>query len=468
MNPFNSEKSYRLFTNLTSDFVYICSRNGAEPYRIQWTGGALNEIAGYSAADIFALGSFIDFVHSEDRAKLSQELDTLVAGDIKIFDFRMVAKNGDVRWIAQKCRCEKGESEGEVLLYSSLRDITKRKQMEDALQCAFAELQRHDSRMRLLHEMNDKLLTLETRKEICSVIVDSAEKLLPEYSGLLAVSGDSTADFEIVANWGRAFDTQVTYTIEDCWALTGKIAHKVCPPAESRDCKIFQGKKDEPHFCLPLVARGQTIGLLQIISPENTTADQLNEAYNFAVTMSETITLALSNQMLHETLREEAIRDPLTGLFNRRYLEETLGISLRHHQRSNESLTVAMLDLDHFKIYNDSYGHEAGDAVLSEIGALLRNSLRGGDIACRYGGEELTIILTGATRAQALLRLDSIREMIAELSINSGGRQLPPVTISIGIAEAQPDETDATAILKRADGALYQAKQQGRNRIIAE
>lgn len=457
------EESYRVFTNLTSDFVHICSRVGTEPFRIQWTGGALNSIAGYDAKEIFELGCFIPFVHSDDQGIVSSSLADMVPGEVEILEFRVITKQGDVRWVAQKSRCEKGASEGELLLYSSLRDITERKQMEDSLHRAFTELQRHDNRMKLLHEMNDKLLSLETRKEIFAVVVDSSEKLLPSYSGLLAIGAENSADFEIVAKWGNVFAKDANYTIDDCWALLEKVSHKVCHPSESRGCNIFHGKDNEPHFCLPLISGGKTIGLLQIISSVTVSSDQLDEAYSFAVTMSETITLALSNLMLREALREEAIRDQLTGLFNRRYLEETLSVSLRHHQRTNEPLTVAMMDLDHFKLYNDRYGHEAGDAVLSKIGTLLRNSLRGGDIACRYGGEELTIILAGATLAQSFPRLDSIREMIMNLSIYSSGRKLPALTVSIGIAEAKLDETDTAAVLRRADVALYQAKQQGRN-----
>lgn len=461
-----SEESYRQFTNLTSDFVHICSRSGAEPFRIQWTGGALNSISGYSAEEIFALGCFIPFVHSDDREKISSELNRMVPGEVKIIDFRIVTKQEEVRWIAQKCCCEKGAGEGELLLYSSIRDITDRKQMEETLHHTFAELQRHDNRMRLLHEMNDKLLSVESRKEVCAVIIDSAAKLFPEYSGLLAICPENSCDFKIVANWGNVFDMNATFTMNDCWALQSKVSHKVCDPNQSLGCKFFQGQHNEPHFCLPLMARGDTLGLLQIISPDNVTKDQLDEMYDFAVTMSETISLALSNLMLREALREEAIRDPLTGLFNRRYLEETLPLSLRNQQRTNEPLTVAMLDLDHFKSFNDKYGHEAGDIVLKEIGALLCSSLRGGDIACRYGGEELVIILSGATLEHALPRMENIRQLVMNHCIHSSGRKLPAITVSIGISEARPGETDAATILKRADIALYKAKQSGRNRIM--
>jgi len=237
-----SEESYRQFTNLTSDFVHICSRSGAEPFRIQWTGGALNSISGYSAEEIFELGCFIPFVHSDDREKISAELGRMVPGDVKILDFRIVSKQGEVRWIAQKCRCEKGAGESELLLYSSIRDITDRKQMEETLHRTFAELQRHDKRMRLLHEMNDKLLSVESRKEVCAVIIDSAAKLFPTYSGVLAICPANCSDFKIETSWGNDFDMDATFTINDCWALQGKESHRVCDPSQSLGCKIFQGR----------------------------------------------------------------------------------------------------------------------------------------------------------------------------------------------------------------------------------
>jgi len=461
-----SEENYRHFTNLTSDFVHICSRIGAEPFNINWTGGVFNSIAGYSAEEIFQLGGFIPLVHPDDRENIVAERCKMAPGEVKIIEFRILSKDNEVRWCAEKCRCASGDVDGELVLYSSIRDITDRKQMEEALQGTFAALRRHDHQMVLLHEMNSQLLSVESREELCAVIINSAEQLFAPYSGLLAIYAESSGEYKIVASWGTDYDMNLIFSMSDCWALHQKTPHKVYDPNQALGCKLFAGLQEEPHFCLPLIARGETIGLLQIISSNDETRSQFNEMHDLAMTMSETVTLALSNLLLRETLREETIRDPLTGLFNRRYLEETLAINLRGHQRSNEPLAVAMLDLDNFKSFNDSYGHEAGDIVLREIGTLLHNSLRGGDIACRYGGEELTIILSGATLAHAVPRLESIRQMIMNLRIHSHGQELQPVTVSIGVTEAKPDETDAAAILKRADVALYQAKQQGRNRIL--
>jgi len=165
-------------------------------------------------------------------------------------------------------------------------------------------------------------------------------------------------------------------------------------------------------------------------------------------------------------LREQAMRDPLTGLFNRRYLDETLPRELVRCQRSVEPLTVAMLDLDHFKDFNDSYGHEAGDAALRAIGDLLQQSLRASDIACRYGGEELTLILPSAPLIDAWPRMEALRQAVADLHLFDRAGALPAITVSIGLAEATADIDAAAILLARADAALYQAKQQGRNRVV--
>lgn len=169
---------------------------------------------------------------------------------------------------------------------------------------------------------------------------------------------------------------------------------------------------------------------------------------------------------MQEALREQAIHDPLTGLFNRRYLDEILPHELSRRQRSGEPLTAAMLDLDHFKHFNDAYGHEAGDGVLRAAGDLLRRSLRASDLACRYGGEELTIILPGSTFEDAWTRLDSLRQAIMQMHIPYRDGELPAITVSIGVAAARAEET-ATALLGRADAALYRAKGQGRNCMAA-
>lgn len=462
-----SEETYRCFANLTSDSLLKCSRTGTEPFRIEWIAGSVGLISGYSAEEIMGFGCILHFVHEDDRKNVSSELLRMVPGEVKIIEFRIVTKEGDTRWIAEKCRCEKGAGKGELVLYGSVRDITDRKKMEETLRLTYIELKRHDTRMIILNEMNDLLLSVDCREEAYAIICDAAEKLFPPYSGKLAICHEDSSECTVVEYWGDEINNCSTFPLSDCWALKHKTSHKVCNPSESKCCKHYSGRRESPHFCLPIIAHNHVLGLLHIIAPDNEPPPyEFDEIFNLGMTMKESITLALSNLLLRETLRKEAIHDPLTGLFNRRYLEETLSIELKNHQRNKEPLTVAMLDLDHFKLFNDEYGHEAGDIVLKEIGALLHRSLRGGDIACRYGGEELTVILTGSTMEHALPRVDNIRQMIMDLNLRCRGRVLPKVTVSIGMSEARPNEAEAATILRRADTALYQAKQQGRNRIV--
>jgi diguanylate cyclase (GGDEF)-like protein len=186
-------------------------------------------------------------------------------------------------------------------------------------------------------------------------------------------------------------------------------------------------------------------------------------------TVPEQLGLALANLRLREKLRSESIRDALTGLFNRRYMEESLDLELARAQRALEPVGVLLVDVDHFKRFNDTFGHGGGDAILSALGGLLRGSVRGGDVACRLGGEEFLLILPGAPLAELPARADALRESVRALRIFHRGRPLDPVTVSIGVAAAPDHGGTRDALLRAADGALYRAKRAGRDQVaVAE
>ena len=183
------------------------------------------------------------------------------------------------------------------------------------------------------------------------------------------------------------------------------------------------------------------------------------------MTVAEHLSLALANLKLQERLRSQSIRDPLTSLFNRRYMEESLDREMRRAVRGSHPLSIIMLDLDHFKQFNDLFGHEAGDVVLREVGAVLQRSIRGEDIACRYGGEEFTLILPQVSLLDAAQRAELVRESIKRLNIEHRRTPLGPVTVSLGVAVFPDHGPNGEAVLRAADAALYQAKARGRDRV---
>lgn len=179
-----------------------------------------------------------------------------------------------------------------------------------------------------------------------------------------------------------------------------------------------------------------------------------------------TIKMALKKHKQYETLQIQSIRDPLTHLFNRRYFDESLMKEFVKAERHDRPLSVVMVDVDHFKQFNDTYGHDAGDRVLQVTAAFLQNGIRRSDIVCRYGGEEMILILPETTPEQAYEIAESLREGIAELAVVHNAEPLAAITVSIGVAGFPQHGLTPTVVVKTADEALYQAKTNGRNQVM--
>jgi diguanylate cyclase (GGDEF)-like protein len=220
-------------------------------------------------------------------------------------------------------------------------------------------------------------------------------------------------------------------------------------------------------------AQGETLGVLHLrdVAPapggSGETGDGLPESRKgLALSVAERIGLALANLKLRETLRTQSIRDPLTGLFNRRYLEESLEQELRRAVRHQRRLGLIMLDLDYFKRFNDTFGHDAGDALLSRFGALLQRQSRAEDTACRYGGEEFLLILPEASLEVTRQRAEQVREAVKQLQVEHRQRALGAITVSLGVAAYPEHGATAEALVQAADAALYRAKAEGRDRVV--
>jgi diguanylate cyclase (GGDEF)-like protein len=256
---------------------------------------------------------------------------------------------------------------------------------------------------------------------------------------------------------------EANFFLSDCWALRRGQVHLVPDPQTGLTCTHFSQPVQMGYLCVPLTVQGETLGMLCITGLDE---KRMQRQQQLAVIVGDSIKLSLSNLKLREKLREQALTDQLTGLGNRHYLEDNLSRELSRTFRQDSSVCVAMLDLDHFKQFNDTYGHDAGDMLLHKLGDLLHNNLRQSDLKCRYGGEEFVIVLIDSPLKEARHRLEKIRETVKAMEIQHGKDIIGGVTLSIGLVEAHGRDWTTSRLLQAADEALYAAKRAGRDRIV--
>jgi diguanylate cyclase (GGDEF)-like protein len=274
--------------------------------------------------------------------------------------------------------------------------------------------------------------------------------------------------------WTDGFDSPVPFSPDDCWALRRNQTYLVDSEHPGPGCRHLGGQAVAAYMCVPILAQGRTRALLHIRQAPPEAGRRTNRGpaigegqQQLARTVADSMGLAFSNLELRDSLREQSIRDGLTGLYNRRYMEESLEREIFRAARHQNSVGVVMLDIDHFKAFNDAHGHLAGDVLLRELGRLLRAHIRGADIACRYGGEEFILILPEASLEVTRQRAEHLWGEARSLRPEFAGRLLDSVTVSMGVAAYPSHGTTAEAVLRAADEALYRAKHEGRDRVVA-
>jgi diguanylate cyclase (GGDEF)-like protein len=339
------------------------------------------------------------------------------------------------------------------------------------LAASLAELRERNHEVTYLSQMSSFLQTCASSDEACTAIARFGPRLFPHEAGTLFLYHASRNYVELAAAWGGADANEEMFSPTDCWALRRGRLHTVGKRDQEIVCAHItrHGGSAEPYICAPLMAQGETLGLLYLRTRPAATGEtgELTDAkQQLATAVAEQVALALSNLRLRETLRQQSVRDPLTGLYNRRFLEETLTHELARLERKNLPLSLIMIDVDHFKTFNDTFGHEAGDAVLRDLGGILQRHVRGGDIACRYGGEEFTIVLPEASLEIGRQRAEIFREAARELRLVHDGKSLGAVTLSMGVACFPEHGRRRDHLVQAADAALYEAKNNGRNRVV--
>ncbi|MFB2938701.1 PAS domain-containing protein [Aerosakkonemataceae cyanobacterium BLCC-F154] len=477
-------------------YIYDLKEN-----RNVYVNNEISVILGYTPEEIQNTKEslFEKLWHPDDLAALSERIkrfDKAKDGEVIETEYRLKHRWGEWRWFYSRDTIFSRSPEGKPWqILGTATDITKRKQMEEALYQAneefkgwVNELEQRNQEIIRLGELSDVLQACLTVEEAYKVIAQMLQPLFPNMSGGIFITSSSRKLVEAVAVWEQesenfsietvrkidysldyrqisfpdSFPSQQLFSPHECWSLRRGRSHFTSSKNSGLVCKHIHTRPAE-SLCVPMMAQGEALGILYLSTQQ---PNKITEAKQIlAATVAEHIALALANLRLRETLQNQSIRDPLTGLFNRRYLEESLERELHRSAKARQNLGVMMLDVDHFKKFNDTFGHDAGDLVLRELGIFLQKNTRVSDITCRYGGEEFTLIMLDVSLADLQERSENLRQGVKCLNLQYHSQYLGGITLSIGVAIYPEHGITGEELIQAADAALYIAKKQGRDRV---
>jgi diguanylate cyclase (GGDEF)-like protein len=289
---------------------------------------------------------------------------------------------------------------------------------------------------------------------------------MPSAKITLLIVNSSQQTLEIAATSDEQTEIMDGVPLNACCAMRGARTRRRRPGVSEVDCLHFRGAPPQNYICMPLAAQGEALGVLYLGCPDAGICMQLDTHLDFLQGLTELSSMWIAGLQLRARLERESIHDGLTNLFNRRFMETALDRELRLAARRQGELSLLMLDIDHFKCFNDTFGHAAGDQVLRDVAETLRESVRTEDIVCRYGGEELLVILPGLGTEASFERAEDIRKRVSAMSPHFDGGSTQKVTISIGISTYPHIGQTSEELVHAADRALYNAKQSGRNRVV--
>jgi len=427
---------------------------------------------GYTAKE--AIGRPASLIVPPDRREELQRLIERIhqGGSVQSHETVHVKKDGahiDVALTLSPVQ----DREGSIVGVSSIaRGITERKLAEEVIRQSHEQLERTTHELRLLAEMGEMLQASSIPADAYAVTTRFAQTLIPASSGALFVHSASRNNLEVVIRWGETHQNEPDFLAPDeCWALRAGRLHLVEGPHNGLLCRHLPEPPPTCYLCAPMIAHGETLGMLHVrMSRHNRGSSEaaLPESMELtwlARTMAERLALALADMELRETLRAQSIRDPLTGWFNRRYMEETLEREIGRVARNKRPLVVIMLDVDNFKEFNDTFGHEAGDVALQNLCQMLKTHIRSEDVACRFGGDEFVLILPDTSAELGAQRAEEMRIAVGHEEIQYHDHLLRPMTLSFGIATFPANGRTSKDLLRASDTALYRAKSEGRDRV---
>jgi len=453
--------------------IVVLDRQGA----VKLANSAFERLFEYERHELTSI-DIGSMVIPDDEAKDSAQLiKQIFAGTALHRTVRRRRKNGQILDLALHGvpLLVNGEVRGAHLIYQDvseqIRAIEAQRQHAEALDRLVKELELRTKQMTSLNEMGSLLACSGTVKEACAVVANSVQSLFPDApSGALYLFKSSRDIIEAAVRWGKRDALAPTFPPDACWSLRRGQPHWSGHLGSGITCQHLTRSSTSECLCVPMVAQGNTVGVLHLdfesaseLRYDSGTESLRDSHQRLAVSAASQVALSLASLQLRETLREQSIRDPLTRLFNRRFLEESLERELHLAGRKKQSIAVLFLDLDHFKRFNDTFGHDAGDMVLQSLADLFRNFFRATDICCRYGGEEFAIILPESSSQDAVIRADALRSEVKRLRLQYKKQNLGLLTLSAGVAAFPEHGSTSVELLKVADQCLYESKSRGRD-----
>ena len=442
-------------------------------------GGPPGGLIGRNVTD-FLTQSSIELVASQTQQRRK--------GVKGVYDLEIITIAGERKMLlinAMPRFDREGQYIGTLVVFT---DITQRKRAENQIREAneklrrnIAEIERRNTELGLLYEMGESLQTCQSEDEIYAIGARFGEKIFPQQSGAFFLAEKASGLLDMKSSWGNYPSTSADLDTSDCWSLRRGKTYILENPEKDLVCRHIAeaGLSGTPSLCVPMTSYGDLRGVLTISYAPLETKNRfrrkgtgseapLSEELRprLAANLAEYIGTAVVNLRLRESLREKSIRDPLTGLFNRRFMEETLEREIHRAIRMKAPVGMIIADIDHFKIFNDTYGHKAGDSMLREISRLLTNQVRQEDVVCRLGGEEFLLILPGAAPELVKSRAERLRTDAHGQQIFYMGHPIGPVTLSFGCGSFPEDGEDGAEVIKTADMRLLQAKREGRDRVV--
>lgn len=351
------------------------------------------------------------------------------------------------------------------------KELTKAKQdAEDAEQRVRDILRTERARQheaKMLSQLDEWLQSCKSLDELFLIVTRFMDRLLPGSQGELYIYSNSRDALDGMCEWNTVSLHQ-SISAESCWSLRRGRAYQFEAEGLCFVCDHVSAQEPDEdvqeYICVPIVAHGDTVGLMHIrFDHVNEDAAHVRDSGEFAIRCGEHISMAIANVKLRDELHDQSVRDPLTGLYNRRYFMEAMRREISVSERRSRTFGLISFDADKFKNFNDNHGHDAGDMVLREIGEKMREVMCNGETACRFGGEEFAVLVPEATLESCVALAETLREAIAGAQVRYVDGPLPRVTISAGVSAFPNCGAQPQALLKRADEALYRAKGDGRN-----